>query len=85
MVVASSTPSSPTREVDERVPALLLAWTWLGSGLANVAFFGRPEVAAYGLVGMGLLVGPYLLLHRARRRRARRRAGGPAPPPTAPA
>lgn len=55
----------PHRDVDERVPALLLAWTWLGSGLANVAFFGRPEVAAYGLVGMGLTVGPYLLLHRA--------------------
>jgi putative membrane protein len=54
----------PRRDVDERVPALLLAWTWLGSGLANLAFFGRPEVAAYGLVGMGLTVGPYLLLHR---------------------
>lgn len=52
----------PEREVDERVPALLLGWTWLGSGLANLAFFGRPEVAAYGLVGMGLLVGPYLVL-----------------------
>jgi uncharacterized membrane protein len=52
----------PRRRVDENVPALLLAWTWLGSGLANLAFFGRPEVAAYGLVGMGLLVGPYLYL-----------------------
>jgi putative membrane protein len=44
----------------ERLPAALLAWTWLGSGLANLAFFGRPAVAAYGLVAMGLLVGPYL-------------------------
>jgi len=61
----------PQPEVDERVPALMLAWTWLGSGLANVAFFGRPEVAAYGLVGMGLLVGPYLLLHRSSRARSR--------------
>ncbi len=52
----------PRTDVDETVPALLLAWTWLGSGLANLAFFGRPEVAAYGLLGMGVLVGPYLLL-----------------------
>ncbi len=54
----------PRTEVDEAVPALLLAWTWLGSGLANLAFFGKPAVAAYGLVGMGLLVGPYLVLLR---------------------
>jgi uncharacterized membrane protein len=59
----------PRTDVDERVPALLLAWTWLGSGLANVAFFGRPEVAAYGFVGMGLFVAPYLYLYSADRRR----------------
>jgi len=63
----------PQQKIDERVPAFMLAWTWLGSGLANVAFFGRPEVAAYGLVGMGLLVGPYLLLHRSARARDRTR------------
>jgi carotene biosynthesis associated membrane protein len=45
----------------EVVPAALLAWTWLGSGLANAVFFGRPVVAAWGVAGMGLLVGPYLL------------------------
>lgn len=61
----------PEQPVDERVPALLLAWTWLGSGLANLAFFGRPEVAAYGLVGMGMFVGPYLLLLRRSRLRER--------------
>ena len=72
----------PQREVDERVPALLLAWTWLGSGLANLVFFGRPEVAGYGLVGMGLLVGPYLLLHRSARVRSR---AAPPVPSTAPA
>jgi putative membrane protein len=42
------------------VPAALLAWTWLGSGLANLAFFDRPAVAAYGLVAMGVCTGPYL-------------------------
>ncbi len=46
----------------ELVPASLLTWTWLGSGLANLAFFDRPAVAGYGLVGMGALVGPYLWL-----------------------
>jgi uncharacterized membrane protein len=45
-------------------PALLLAWTWLGSSLANLAFFGHPAVAAWGLVAMGLVVGPYLALLR---------------------
>ena len=44
----------------EAVPAALLAWTWLGSGLANLAFFGRPAVAAYGIVAMGVCTGPYL-------------------------
>lgn len=52
----------PRRSVDERVPALLLGWTWLGSFVANLFFFSRPEVALYGVVGMGLLVGPYLYL-----------------------
>lgn len=52
----------PRRDVEESVPALMLGWTWLGSALANVAFFARPEVAAYGFIGMGLVVGPYLYL-----------------------
>jgi len=43
------------------VPSALLAWTWLGSTLANLAFFGRPAVAGWGFVAMGLTVGPYLL------------------------
>ena len=69
---------SPRRPVDESVPAVMLAWTWLGSALANVAFFGRPEVAMYGFVGMGVLVGPYLFLFAARRRGAV--TTGPADP-----
>ena len=57
-------------------PALLLAWTWLGSALANAAFFGRPAVAAWGLVAMGLVAGPYLLgvLREVREVRGRRPA-----------
>ncbi len=64
----------PRREpAGHAVPAVLLGWTWLGSAVANAAFFGRPEVAAWGSVAMGAVVGPYLL------RLARRRAA-PAPP-----
>jgi putative membrane protein len=58
-------------------PAALLAWTWLGSTLANLAFFGRPAVAAWGFVAMGAVVGPYLLeLRRHRPGTARRPAAG---------
>ncbi len=51
-------PGSPAGEL---APALLLAWTWLGSTLADLAFFDRPAVAGYGFAGLGLTVGPYLL------------------------
>ncbi|HET8614718.1 MAG TPA: carotenoid biosynthesis protein [Actinomycetales bacterium] len=49
------------------VPAALLAWTWLGSTLANAAFFGRPAVAAWGGVLLGVVVLPYLLVLWGRR------------------
>ena len=69
VVMAALDAAVPRRPLDERVPALLLGWTWLGSFVANLFFFGEPVVALYGLVGMGLLVGPYLyLLTRARAR-----------------
>jgi uncharacterized membrane protein len=42
------------------VPAVVLTWTWIGSAIGNLFFFDRPWVAVYGLVGMGLLVVPYL-------------------------
>nr|WP_284290660.1 carotenoid biosynthesis protein [Angustibacter aerolatus] len=54
------------------VPAALLAWTWAGSTFGNAVFFGRPGVALWGGVAMGLLVVPYLRsVHRARARRPR--------------
>ncbi|GAB6897916.1 carotenoid biosynthesis protein [Kineosporia succinea] len=40
--------------------ASVLAWTWLGSAVANLFFFGRPWVALYGGLVMGLTVLPYL-------------------------
>lgn len=51
---------SEDRWGSELVPAALLAWTWLGSALGNLAFFDRPWVASYGFIAMGLLVAPYL-------------------------
>jgi putative membrane protein len=60
-------PRSPT-PVAETLPAVLLTWTWLGSLVANVAFFGRPEVGALGGVAMALVVVPYLRRLRAARR-----------------
>jgi putative membrane protein len=63
----------PGEVAGEAVPAALLAWTWLGSAVGNLAFFGRPAVAGYGVIAMGLTVLPYLrLLLAARSREARR-------------
>jgi uncharacterized membrane protein len=46
----------------QAVPAALLAWTWLGSTLGNLAFFGRPWVGLWGFGLLGIFVAPYLLL-----------------------
>jgi putative membrane protein len=51
----------------EDVPGAMLAWTWAGSTLGNAVFFGRPLVALWGGVLMGLLVVPYLLSWRGER------------------
>ncbi len=65
-VVPGASRDAPAPPALEVLPAALLAWTWLGSVLANVAFFGRPWVALYGGVALGALVVPYLrALHRA--------------------
>jgi putative membrane protein len=50
------------------VPFALLAWTWLGSTLANAAFFDRPAVALWGSAAMGLVVAPALIAWRRGRR-----------------
>jgi putative membrane protein len=55
-------PATPGRV--EAVPAALLAWTWVGSTVANLAFFDRPMVALWGGLAMGAVVGPYLVLLR---------------------
>lgn len=46
---------SPTAH-DDRVPVALYVWTWVGSVVAHVAFFGLPQSALYGGIGMGWFV-----------------------------
>lgn len=53
-------PDGSRRTDDARTPALLLGWTWLGSALAHGVFWGRPGVAAWGLLVMAPLVAPAL-------------------------
>lgn len=60
----ATVPDSGRRPV--AVPAVLLTWTWLGSTVANLAFFGRPAVALYGFVAMGVVTLPALVRWRRR-------------------
>lgn len=46
---------------DDRPMVALWLWTWLSSTLANIAFFHRPAVAAWGLLAMGTVGAPLLL------------------------
>jgi putative membrane protein len=48
----------PRRTADDRVPTLLLWWTYASSVLAFAWFFDRPLVALTGAIGMGLVVVP---------------------------
>jgi putative membrane protein len=51
----------------DALPAAVLVWTYASQVLANLVFFGRPAVAAWGGLLMGLTVLPYLrLLRRSR-------------------
>jgi putative membrane protein len=61
------------------VPTALLTWTYFSSVLANLAFFGRPWVALWGAVGMGVTVLPWLY------RLSRDRAPAPAASGVSPA
>lgn len=57
MAVLSRLPDTPA---PEGVPALLYGWTWIGGIVANAIFLGRPWVALWGGVAMGLVAVPYL-------------------------
>lgn len=55
------------RQGDDLMPHTLYLWTWASSVLSNLAFFGRPAVAAWGGLGMGLVAVPLALVLRRRR------------------
>jgi uncharacterized membrane protein len=63
LVLDLSLPAGPSgpRRVGELLPAALLAWTWVGSAIGNLAFFDRPAVAGYGVLAMGVFTLPYLI------------------------
>ena len=58
MALLNRLPQAP-KGADDRVPAALFLWTYLGSVLGNVFFFGRPWVGVVGGVLMGLVAVPY--------------------------
>ena len=69
LMIAALDRALPRPPVPELTPAAVLAWTWLGSAVGNLVFFGRPWVALYGGLVMGVVVLPYLLaLHPAPQR-----------------
>lgn len=49
----------PRRRANDAVPNTLLLWTWIGGIVANLFFFGRPWVALWGGVLMGLAMVPW--------------------------
>jgi uncharacterized membrane protein len=49
----------PRARVSEAQPATLLFWTWLGSVIGNLLWFGSSSVALAGGVAMALVTVPY--------------------------
>lgn len=47
------------RDADDGVPTFMLAWVYLSNILANAVFFGRPAVALWGGILMGIAVIPW--------------------------
>jgi len=58
MALLDRLPRAPDETMDG-VPAALFLWTYTGSVLGNLFFFGRPSVGLVGGVLMGLVAGPY--------------------------
>ncbi|MGA7687682.1 MAG: carotenoid biosynthesis protein [Jiangellales bacterium] len=52
----------PGRLPHDLVPAAVLVWLYLSQVLANLVFFGRPAVAVWGGLLMGLTMVPYIRL-----------------------
>jgi putative membrane protein len=60
LVLYALTRKAHARARDDTAPVALWLWTWLSSTLANLAFFHRPAVAAWGFVAMGVVGVPLL-------------------------
>lgn len=52
----------PRTAADDRMPHLLMAWIYVSNVMAAAVFFGRPAVAVWGAVAMGLTVLPWARL-----------------------
>lgn len=62
LLPAPPSDSAPGRLPVDAVPAAVLAWTYVGSVMANLVFLSRPATAAWGGLLMGLTAIPYLRL-----------------------
>lgn len=60
MVLMTALSFLPDEPAPEGVPALLYGWTWIGGIVANAVFLGRPWVALWGGLAMGIVAIPYL-------------------------
>lgn len=70
--VWSAVDASDPRDGSADASLAVFTWTWIGEAVANLAFWGRPRVAAAGGVAMGAFAVPAL---RARLRAGRRVRG----------
>ena len=67
----------PGRLPHDLAPAAVLVWTFASQVLANLVFFGRPAVALWGGMLMGLTVVPYIRLLMREREAFRERPVNP--------
>jgi putative membrane protein len=58
MALLDRLPRAPAG-TDDRAPAALFLWTYIGSVIGNIVFFGRPWVGLVGGVLMGLVAVPF--------------------------
>lgn len=50
----------PSKVASDTVPTVLLTWVFVSSIVANLLFFGRPAVALWGGLAMGVVIVPWL-------------------------
>jgi putative membrane protein len=73
----------PRTPADDRMPAVLLLWMYASNVMAAAVFFGRPAVAVWGGIAMGLTVLPWARLVLPELRPGRGRTPAPGPTHTA--